>query len=667
VARLIPAPFAELLGLALEEHAATGRVFGLPRRSWRSATAGLDLSVDLPGGRAGTPVGPAAGPHTQLARNLVVAWLAGARAFELKTVQADDRIVIPRPCIASGPATLNVEWSQELRLEESAEQYVAGWLLIHALRARGLSGAPDEGVVFDASVGYDLEGIRSAPVARFLDTLADASALLRAMRAGLPRELAAAADVEVPSRVAAAVTVSTFHGCPPEQIEAIVEHLFDRHGMEVVVKFNPTLLGFDEVEWLLRGRLGRDDVALDRGAFATDLGWDAALGLIARLRRAAARRGRALGLKVSNTLVVRNARAPLPGDVVYLSGRPLLPIAATLAARLADATAGRVPIAMSGGLDAGAVADAVAAGLAPATGCTDLLQPTGYRRLPGWIAAIEAELLRTGSRTLGGLVLARARERGVAPGEAPPPSHAPALGPDAPDALRLAALVNLRAWAERVAHGPREAAPAAAPAPRPALRTLDCAACNRCALACPNGAFLRVRVPLEEGAAFDLAIEDGVVRVRPSAERPTIEDQWVVHAAACNACGACDAPCPEQGPPHAVKPRLHVDPAAWAEEAPADGVLVEDGGAALRVRIGGAVTRVARDDAGLRVEDGAIEAALDAAGRLLAARAVAVRAGHVLPLARVRAITRIVAALLAAPGPVRAALHTRAAREHAAR
>ena len=40
---------------------------------------GLDLSVEFHGHRAATPLGPAAGPHGQLAQNIALSWLAGSR------------------------------------------------------------------------------------------------------------------------------------------------------------------------------------------------------------------------------------------------------------------------------------------------------------------------------------------------------------------------------------------------------------------------------------------------------------------------------------------------------------------------------------------------------------------------------------------------------------
>ena len=55
------------------------------------------------GHRLANPVGPAAGPQTQLSNNLLVAYLTGARFMELKTVQKIDghelAKMVPKPCI----------------------------------------------------------------------------------------------------------------------------------------------------------------------------------------------------------------------------------------------------------------------------------------------------------------------------------------------------------------------------------------------------------------------------------------------------------------------------------------------------------------------------------------------------------------------------------------
>ena len=76
-----------------------GSVFDLPRRRFVTDAGELDLSVSCHGRRAATPLGPAAGPQSQMAQNLVLSWLAGSRVIELKTVQIDDELAIPRPCI----------------------------------------------------------------------------------------------------------------------------------------------------------------------------------------------------------------------------------------------------------------------------------------------------------------------------------------------------------------------------------------------------------------------------------------------------------------------------------------------------------------------------------------------------------------------------------------
>ncbi len=74
---------------------------------------------DLFGHYLATPIGPAAGPHTQLAQNILCAWLSGGRFIELKTVQIMDELEIPRPCIDMEDEGYNVEWSQELKLDQS--------------------------------------------------------------------------------------------------------------------------------------------------------------------------------------------------------------------------------------------------------------------------------------------------------------------------------------------------------------------------------------------------------------------------------------------------------------------------------------------------------------------------------------------------------------------
>lgn len=60
------------------------------------------------------------------------------------------------------------------------------------------------------------------------------------------------------------MTLSTFHGCPPGEAEAITTHLIDKHELEVIVKLNPTVLGYQTVREIVNGKLGYGDVRLGR-------------------------------------------------------------------------------------------------------------------------------------------------------------------------------------------------------------------------------------------------------------------------------------------------------------------------------------------------------------------------------------------------------------------
>ena len=65
-----------------------------------------------------------AGPHTQLAQNIVTSWAAGARFFELKTVQIMDTLEIEKPCIDAEDEGFNTEWSTEYTLDKAYDEYL---------------------------------------------------------------------------------------------------------------------------------------------------------------------------------------------------------------------------------------------------------------------------------------------------------------------------------------------------------------------------------------------------------------------------------------------------------------------------------------------------------------------------------------------------------------
>ena len=127
-------PFDVLLKWILAELEASDSIFGIHHSLFYTPRPDAPYATSLFGRYLATPVGPAAGPHTQLAQNILSAWLSGGRFIELKTVQIMDELKIPRPCIDMEDEGYNVEWSQELKLDESAREYIHAWLLIHILR-----------------------------------------------------------------------------------------------------------------------------------------------------------------------------------------------------------------------------------------------------------------------------------------------------------------------------------------------------------------------------------------------------------------------------------------------------------------------------------------------------------------------------------------------------
>ena len=166
-------PFGQLMEWILAEHKATGQVFGIQK----AYVADPARTVEIFGRKLENPVGPAAGPHTQLAQNLVAAYYAGARFFELKTVQKMDgpelSACIPKPCIVAEDEAYNCEWSTELYVPQAMGEYIKGWMALHVISKEFGLGSPD-GFQFNMSCGYNLEGIKDKKIDDFIEGLKDA-------------------------------------------------------------------------------------------------------------------------------------------------------------------------------------------------------------------------------------------------------------------------------------------------------------------------------------------------------------------------------------------------------------------------------------------------------------------------------------------------------------
>ncbi|KAF0193344.1 MAG: hypothetical protein FD167_5996 [bacterium] len=324
--------------------------------------------------------------QSQLAQNIVLSWLAGSRIIELKTVQVNDELKIPRPCIDATNVGYNVEWSQELKLSQSIEEYVAGSMLIEILRQADIPAGSKTfagDTIYDMSVGYDLAGIRSPQVRDWMEKMRDASDIIEKLRAQIPPEFAHFRDINFNPRISNSITLSTFHGCPANEIERIVEFLLDELNIHTIIKMNPTLLGKETVEYLLYDVLGYHEVKVTKEAFDKDLQFDQALDICHRLGVLAARKGKKLGVKFSNTLVIRNHRSFFSDQDMYLSGAPLHVITLNLLKKFREAVGPDLPISFSAGVEQANFPDCVSQGFVPVTTCTDLLRPGGYGRLPG--------------------------------------------------------------------------------------------------------------------------------------------------------------------------------------------------------------------------------------------------------------------------------------------
>lgn len=599
---LIPSPFDGLVRRMFKELDEHQHIFDLPLRRM-VLDSGPDLSVRLHGLPAATPFGPAAGPHTQLAQNIVLSWLAGGRIIELKTVQVRDDLDIPRPCIDMATRNFNIEWSQELRLEESLEEYIKALLLIRLLvESRQLPLAPGfDTTIFDVSAGYDLAGLRSPRVDAFLRGIADIGPIVDRLRTRIPREHASLADVDVPSRLAASATLSTFHGCPPGEIGDMARHLMRAHGLHTIVKLNPTLLGPRDTRRILGDVLGYDDLHVPDAAFANDTSWDQMVELVGQLREDAREAGVGFGVKLTNTLIVENHGSFFPSSAqeMYLSGPPLHVLAIELLRRVRGVFGPTLPVSFSAGIDAGNFTDALALGLTPVTACSDLLQPGGYGRAWAYFQHARERFAAARVECLGDFVIVSgghadaALERlslGAGPREAARAAlaaHAAGstvalrgvLGDVAYDAWQKeAALLNATAYAERVLADPRYRSDAHKKPPRKIGRRLqlfDCLTCDKCIPVCPNDAIFRLALPRQEWVRIKLVSQgDGWRRVEDGVLRIAEKHQIAIFADFCNACGNCDVFCPEDGGPYALKPLLFGSEVAWRAAAPADGFFV---------------------------------------------------------------------------------------------
>ncbi len=388
--KMYPIPFRSLMNWIVTEYANNGEIFGVHTPYYAGGK-----SLPIFGERIETPFGPAAGPNSQLAQNIIASYMAGARFFEVKTVQKMDghdlAVCVPRPCILANDEGYNQEWSTELEVPQAMNEYIKAWCALKVLsKVYGL-GDPD-GFVFNMSVGYDLEGIKGEKVDRYLRGMMDASATeqfkecLQVLTEMFPEEADFIAKIS--PRVSRSVTVSTLHGCPPQEIERIASYLISEKGLHTFVKCNPTILGYKTARIILDS-MGYDYIVFDEHHFNEDLQWVDAVPMFERLQALADSKGLEFGLKLSNTFPVDTTRNELPGSEMYMSGRSLFPLTIEMCNRISRQFNGKMRISFAGGAEYFNCDKLFAAGIWPITVATTILKPGGYNRLAQMAKKVE--------------------------------------------------------------------------------------------------------------------------------------------------------------------------------------------------------------------------------------------------------------------------------------
>lgn len=384
-----PMPFAQLMDWAEQEYVQQKRIFGVRSQKFYHNTTGN--SMEIFGEKISSPIGPAAGPNSQLAQNIVAAYLAGSRFMELKTVQIMDgdelRACVPRPCINAQDEGYNVEWSTELTVQQAFEEYVKAWVALHVI-AKEVGIASERDFVFNMSVGYDLDGIKSEKIDNYIEGMKDASTTpvwqecmgYLAKNAAHFKNVSAQDVAAISPQVSNSVTLSTLHGCPPQEIERIAKYLLEEKKVHTFVKCNPTLLGYRFARDVL-DQMGYDYISFDEHHFQNDLQYPDAVAMLGRLMDYAKERSLSFGVKITNTFPVQIKMKELPGEEMYMSGRALFPLSINVANKLAQDFDGKLPISYSGGADAFNIAEIYATGIRSITVATTILKPGGYERL----------------------------------------------------------------------------------------------------------------------------------------------------------------------------------------------------------------------------------------------------------------------------------------------
>jgi len=379
--KFFPISIKQLLQLILKEYSSKQSIFGIPEELFFNPKKINNFKVNQFNQTIDSPLGVAAGPHSQMAQNIIGAWLMGARYIELKTIQTLDELEIAKPCIDMQDEGYNCEWSQELKIKESFNEYLNAWIIIHILNHK-FGWNKEIGTIFNMSIGYNLEGILKDNVQWFFRKMSDCSSEMKEQIDKIKDIYSEIDSIVIPTQISNNITLSTMHGCPANEIEDIAKYLLKEKNLHTFVKLNPTLLGSEFLREILNEKLNFKTNVPDI-AFEHDLKYSDALKIIKSLEQTAKQNELQFGLKLTNTLESENIKTVFGSaiDMMYMSGRALHPISINVAKKLQNEFKGELQLSFSGGADAFNISDILLSGFKTVTICSDLLKPGGYMRL----------------------------------------------------------------------------------------------------------------------------------------------------------------------------------------------------------------------------------------------------------------------------------------------
>ncbi len=391
-----------------------GRFFGIYKENIFTPHNDDPFKIERYGQILDTPLGVAAGPHTQMAQNIIAAWLTGSRYIELKTVQTLDELEVTKPCIDMEDEGYNCEWSQELKIKDSFDEYLNAWILIHILKHKFGWDSSELGVIFNMSVGYNLEGILKPNIQWFFDKMNNCSEELEEKISQLEKLYPAIREINIPSQISNNITLSTMHGCPADEIESIGKYLIEERKLHTTIKLNPTLLGKEKLRFILNEKLGYK-INIPDEAFEHDLKYEDAIGIIKSLQESADKEGVQFSLKLTNTLEAINTTRWLPENekMVYTSGRALHPISINVAQKLQESFNGKLDLSFSAGVDAFNVVDTLACNLKPITVCSDLLKPGGYLRMTQYLDELKKSFTKADAKGIDEFIKSKGKREEV--------------------------------------------------------------------------------------------------------------------------------------------------------------------------------------------------------------------------------------------------------------